>query len=173
LNQKNIPIHNIGNQEPFIGLDINEIPPKLEVDDELLSNWSHVIITYAGQYAKFAQSGLGSPPLNQNTIQHMLSNTTKKVEQHQLGPLDPVAVMHAISEKNHQERLLRQQCMHVNTKMFISQVKKFQGNSIFSYIMTNNKNSSGRGSICEKQENNIVIELEEHQQSDDTLPNST
>jgi len=104
----------------------------------------------------------------------VLSNTTKKVEQHQQAPLDPVAMMHAISGKKiHQERVMRQQCMHVNAKMFISQVKKFQGNSIFSYIMTNNKNSSERGSICEKQENNIVIELEEHQQSNDTLPNST
>jgi len=38
LKQKNIPIHYTGNQEPFIGLDINEMPPKLEVDDELLSD---------------------------------------------------------------------------------------------------------------------------------------
>jgi len=40
----------------------------------------------------------------------VLSNTTKKVEQHQQAPLDPVAMMHAISGKKiHQERVMRQQ----------------------------------------------------------------
>jgi len=214
LNRKNIHSHNTGNQEPFIGLDINEIPPEFKVDDELLLDSSDVEmphsleihmsdplptigkivpvvlkptnpstqvpidqtkyldkgkfipknhytaapkgnkicidpfsprncqpptigmtplydivgtttflteIPHTEQCARFTQPGAGSPSLNQNTIQRVLSNITKKVDQHQLAHLDPVAVMHPILEKNHQERVMRQQCMHVNTKIFISQ----------------------------------------------------
>jgi len=56
---------------------------------------------------------------------------------------------------------------------FLKVVTKFKGNSNFSYVITNNKNAGEKGCICEQQENSIVIKLEDHQQSDETLPKST